>query len=80
MRKEKKMDNLELIVIGLFGVIFIVGIAIIIVDQMEKKKKEKIFDEEHALDQALNAMLEDFSEEEIEEIIKDHKKDKEDGV
>ncbi len=75
MRKEKKMNNLELIVIGLFGVIFIVEIAIIIVDQMEKKK-EKIFDEEHALDQALNAMLEDFSEEEIEEIIKN----KEDGV
>lgn len=34
-----------------------------------KKRKEEEFDEDHALDMAMNKMLEDFSEEDIQEII-----------
>lgn len=85
VQKGKSMNNIELVVIGLLVVLFIFGCAIIFVDQVEKramkKRREEEFDEDHALDMAMNKMLEDFSEEEIQDLIDESKsKDSKDGV
>ena len=45
----------------------------------EKNKPEPIYDEEHAFDQAMNKMLEDFTDEEIQDLINEDKEN-EDGV
>jgi|SaaInl85LU_5_DNA_1037374.scaffolds.fasta_scaffold68809_3 DNA-binding IscR family transcriptional regulator len=47
----------------------------------EKNKPEPIYDEEHAFNEAMNKMLEDFSEEEIQDLIDESKsKDPKDEV
>jgi len=78
------MNNMETVVISVLLVSFILGCALIFVDQVEKrtaKKREEKFDEDHALDMAMNKMLEDFSEEEIQELIDEAKsKDNKDEV
>jgi len=79
------MNNMETVIISVLLVLFILGCSIIFVDQVEKrtmKKREKEeFDEDHALDMAMNKMLEDFSEEEIQELIDEAKsKDNKDEV
>ena len=76
---------MKLVVVGLLTVSFIFACAIIFVYQVEertmKKRQEKEFDEDHALDMAMNKMLEDFSEEEIQDLIDESKsKDSKDGV
>jgi hypothetical protein len=76
---------MELVVIGLLTVLFIFGCAIIFVDQVDKramkKRQEEEFDEDHALDMAMNKMLEDFTDEEIQDLIDESKsKDPKDGV
>lgn len=85
MQKEKVMNNMETVIISVLLVLFILGCSIIFVDQVEKrtmKKREKEeFDEDHALDMAMNKMLEDFSEEEIQDLIDESKsKDPKDEV
>lgn len=45
----------------------------------EKNKPEPIYDEEHAFNEAMNKMLEDFTDEEIQDLINDNKENK-DGV
>lgn len=45
----------------------------------EKNKPEPIYDEEHAFNEAMNKMLEDFTDEEIQDLINGDKEDK-DGV
>ena len=85
MQKGKVMNNMETVVISVLLVSFILGCAIIFVDQVEKramkKRQEKEFDENHALDMVMNKMLEDFSEEEIQDLIDESKsKDSKDGV
>jgi Na+-transporting methylmalonyl-CoA/oxaloacetate decarboxylase gamma subunit len=79
------MNNMETVIISVLLVLFILGCSIIFVDQVEKrtmKKREKEeFDEDHALDMAMNKMLEDFSEEEIQDLIDESKsKDPKDEV
>jgi len=79
------MNNMETVIISVLLVLFILGSSIIFVDQVEKrtmKKREKEeFDEDHALDMAMNKMLEDFSEEEIQDLIDESKsKDPKDEV
>ena len=76
---------METVVISVLLVFFILVCAIIFVDQVEKrtikKRQEREFDEDHALDMAMNKMLEDFSEEEIQDLIDESKsKDSKDGV
>ena len=76
---------METVIISVLLVLFILGCSIIFVDQVEKrtmKKREKEeFDEDHALDTAMNKMLEDFSEEEIQDLIDESKsKDPKDEV
>jgi hypothetical protein len=76
---------MELVVIGLLTVLFIFGCAIIFVDQVDKramkKRQEEEFDEDHALDMAMNKMLEDFTDEEIQDLIDESKsKDPKNGV
>jgi Na+-transporting methylmalonyl-CoA/oxaloacetate decarboxylase gamma subunit len=76
---------METVIISVLLVLFILGCSIIFVDQVEKrtmKKREKEeFDEDHALDMAMNKMLEDFSEEEIQDLIDESKsKDPKDEV
>lgn len=76
---------MELVVIGLLTVSFIFACAIIFVDQVEKrtmkKRQKEEFDEDHALDMAMNKMLEDFTEEEIQDLINESKsKDPKDEV
>ena len=85
VQKGKVMNNMETVVISVLLVSFILGCAIIFVDQVEKramkKRQEKEFDENHALDMVMNKMLEDFSEEEIQDLIDESKsKDSKDGV
>ena len=45
----------------------------------EKNNPEPIYDEEHAFNEAMNKMLEDFTDEEIQDLINGDKEDK-DGV
>lgn len=45
----------------------------------EKNKPEPIYDEEHSFNEAMNKMLEDFTDEEIQDLINGDKEDK-DGV
>lgn len=76
---------MELVIIGLLVVSFIFGCSIIFVNAVEKramkKRQEEEFDEDHALDMAMNKMLEDFTEEEIQDLIDGSKsKDSKDGV
>ena len=76
---------MELVVIGLLTVLFIFGCAMIFVNQVDKramkKRQEEEFDEDHALDMAMNKMLEDFTDEEIQDLIDESKsKDPKDGV
>ena len=42
----------------------------------EKNKPEPIYDEEHAFNEAMNKMLEDFTDEEIQDLINDNKEKK----
>lgn len=78
------MNNMETVIISVLLVLFILGCSIIFVDQVEKrtmKKRQEEFDEDHALDMAMNKMLEDFSEEEIQDLIDESKsKDPKDEV
>jgi hypothetical protein len=45
----------------------------------EKNKPEPIYDEEHAFNEAMNQMLADFTDEEIQDLINEDKEN-EDGV
>ena len=78
------MNNIESVVIGLLVVLFIFGCSIIFVDQVDKramkKRQKEEFDEGHAFDMAMNKMLEDFTDEEIQDLINESKsKDPKDG-
>lgn len=91
MQKVNNMENnLEILALSFLGVLFLVGVSIIIIDKMEEKRKiktegknkpEPIYDEEHAFDQAMNKMLDDFTDEEIQDLIDESKsKDPKDEV
>lgn len=82
------MENKIEIFLGVyFSTLFLVSVTIIIVDRIkekrmktkEKNKPETIYDEEHSFNMVMNKMPDDFTGEEIQDLINDNKENK-DGV
>jgi len=73
------MSDVQTVIIGLIGVLVVLGGSLILTYQAEKRaarKRREEFDEDHALDEVMNSMLEGFTEEEIMELMEEDNKDK----